>query len=144
MADYVVDASAVMQHFIADTYTVEAGILLAGMESGDRLNIPEFCLLECVNVFWKNVRFRGLPATDAADFVVELLDLPFQIFPVNNLLPRALQIGLTSELAIYDSLYIALALSLGCPLITIDEKQLNAAVASGVTIKPISDFSPES
>ena len=73
--------------------------------------------------------------------IVEMLVLPFQIVPVINLLSRALQIGLSYQLAVYDSLYIALALDLDCPLITVDARQLNAATACGVVIKPITDFS---
>lgn len=98
-------------------------------------------MIECVNVLWTNVRFRGLPQTDAEQFTAQLLALPFQIVPVKKLLPQALQISLTHQLAIYDSLYIALALRLNCPLITVDARQLNAATACGVVIKPIADFS---
>lgn len=90
--------------------------------------MPEFSLLECANVLWKEVRFRGLSQTKAEEIIVELLALPFQIVSVTQLLPRALQIGLIHQLAVYDSLYIALALDRGFPLITVDDKQLNAAV----------------
>ncbi len=62
--------------------------------------------------------------------------------PTRQLLPRALQIGLSSQLALCDSLYIAMALNLNCPLITLDDRQANAAIISGVTLKPITDFSP--
>jgi predicted nucleic acid-binding protein len=140
-ATYVVDASVAIKRFLQETYTVEARVLLGRMSQGDRLYVAEFFLIECVNVLWTNVRFRGLPQTDAERFTAELLALPFQIAPVKKLLPQALQISLTHQLAIYDSLYIALAQSLNCPLITVDARQLNAATACGVVIKPITDFS---
>jgi predicted nucleic acid-binding protein len=73
--------------------------------------------------------------------IVEMLVLPLQIVSVTSLLPRALQIGLIYQLAIYDSMYIALALDMNCPLITVDARQFNAATACGVVIKPITDFS---
>ncbi|MFB2881319.1 type II toxin-antitoxin system VapC family toxin [Floridanema aerugineum] len=79
---------------------------------------------------------------DAEQFIIDLLDLPLQIVPIKELLPRAFEIGLAHQLAIYDSLYIALALNLNCPLITVDDRQLNAAIANSVIIKPITDFSP--
>ncbi|MFP5270683.1 MAG: hypothetical protein ACLGGO_10565 [Coleofasciculus sp.] len=41
------------------------------------------------------------------------------------------------QLALYDSLYIALALNLNCPLVTVDERQGNGAIASGVILKAI-------
>lgn len=141
MAIYVVDTSVLIQRFIRELYTAEAGVLLARMVQGDSLYVPEFCLSECVNVFWKKVRFQGLPPTEAEQFINELLALPLQIVSVKNLLPRAFEIGLAHQLAIYDSLYIALALNLNCPLITVDDRQLNAAIANDVIIKPITDFS---
>ena len=137
---YVVDASVVMQYFITDTYTPQVSILLNRLNQGERLYVPEFCLLECANVLWKQVRFQSMPRTEAAQLLIELLALQFQIMPVGNLLPRALQIGLSQNLAIYDSFYIALAESLNCPLITVDQKQAKAAIASNVVIKPITDF----
>ena len=137
MAIYVVDASVMIQYLIAQSYTPEARVLVARLYQGDQLHIPEFCLLECVNVLWKEVRFRGLPQTQAEQMVNELLALSFREMPTSHLLPRALQLGLIHQLAVYDSLYIALALSLNCPLITVDDRQSNGAIASGVTLKPI-------
>ncbi|MEQ9548744.1 MAG: type II toxin-antitoxin system VapC family toxin [Coleofasciculus sp. G3-WIS-01] len=142
MAIYVVDASVVVQYAITQTYTPEARVLVARMYQGDQLCIPEFCLLECVNVLWKEVRFRGLPKTQAEQIVGELLALSFRIMPTVHLLPSALQIGLSYQLALYDSLYIALAVDLNCPLVTVDDRQRNGAIASGVIVKPITDFSP--
>lgn len=81
-----------------------------------------------------------MPQTEAARLLIELLALPFEIMPVGNLLPRALQIGLSHQLAVYDSLYIALAQSLSCSLITVDQRQAQAATASNALIKPITDF----
>ncbi|MDF5732781.1 MAG: type II toxin-antitoxin system VapC family toxin [Rhizonema sp. PD38] len=94
----------------------------------------------CANVLWKQVRFQGMSQTEADQLLVELLALPFDIMPVGNILPRALQIGLSNQLAIYDSFYIALAETLSCPLITVDRRQAEAATASNVVIKPITDF----
>jgi predicted nucleic acid-binding protein len=141
MAIYVVDASVVIQYAIAQTYTSEARGLVARMYQGDQLFIPEFCLLECVNVLWKEVRFRGLPQTQAEQIIAELLSLAFRIMPTVHHLPRALQIGLSCQLAVYGSLYIALALNLDCPLVTVDDRQGNGAIACGVILKPITDFS---
>ncbi|NJL57900.1 type II toxin-antitoxin system VapC family toxin [bacterium] len=142
MAIYVVDASVVIQYAITQTYTSEAQALIARMYLGDRLYIPEFCLLECTNVLWKQVRFQGLPQSQARAIINELLALAFDITPTVPLLSRTLPIGLSCELAIYDSLYIALALELNCPLVTVDIRQEHCARASGATLVPITDFAP--
>ena len=103
-AMYVVDTSVVIQRFVADTYTEEANVLLAGMELGDLLYIPEFCLIESTNVIWKRARFQGLPQTEADYLISQLLALPFQIVSVSNLLPRALRLGLSHELYMIRSI----------------------------------------
>jgi predicted nucleic acid-binding protein len=142
MSQYIVDASIVVQLVVEDTHTAETKVLFKGIESGDRLIIPEFCLLECTNVLWKQVRFNNvLPAT-AAGHAKDLQALDLTIAPVIGLLPRALEIGLKHQLAVYDSIYIALTEQLGYPLITDDSKQAKAATAEGITLKPVTDFKP--
>ncbi|WP_414584947.1 type II toxin-antitoxin system VapC family toxin [Scytonema sp. PCC 10023] len=126
---------------MAQAQTAAARSLVARMYGGDTLHIPEFCLLECTNVLWKQVRFHGLPPINAEQITQELLRLPFQVESVSHLLPNALEIGLTYQLAVYDSLYIALAQYLGLPLITVDDRQSVAATASCVVVKPVDDFS---
>ncbi|MEO1095860.1 MAG: type II toxin-antitoxin system VapC family toxin [Cyanobacteria bacterium J06638_28] len=144
MARYIVDASVVVQYAITQIHTIPIRTLIARLYQGiDQLIIPEFCLLECTNVLWKEVRFQGLPADQADALVKELLTLKFQVVPTRHLLSQALQIGLTCQLAIYDSLYIALALEQGCDLITVDIRQQAGAIASGVSLKPITDFLSE-
>lgn len=143
MTIYVVDTSVVIQYAINQIYTPQVRVLISQMYQGTQLYIPEFCLLECVNVLWKEVRFRGLPKNQAAQIVHELLSLSFQVVATSHLLPHALQIGLNCQLAIYDSLYIALASHLDCPLITVDNRQSQGAIASNVPLKSITDFSPK-
>ena len=144
MAVYVVDASVVIQYAIEQSYTAAARTLIGRMYEGEvRLLLPEFCLLECTNVLWKEVRFQGMPPSQARATIAELLALNFQILPTKHLLPQALQIGLSCQLAIYDSLYIALALEQNSQLITVDRRQKAAAVSNGVSLKPITDLMPE-
>ena len=141
MTRYVVDASVIIQALVAQSHTAEATALVASIPQTNQIHIPEFCLLECANVLWKQVRFQKIPKVDAAQLLLDLLDLPLVSVPVLNLLPTALEIGLAHQLAVYDSLYIALALSLNCPLVTVDDRQLQAAIAQGSAIDPTTDFS---
>lgn len=142
MAEYIIDASIVAQRLIRDTYTENARRLFNNLTEADVFYIPEFCLLECVNVTWKQVRFHAMPQSAAQILVADLALLPFRIIPIEegNLLPHALEIGLAQKLPIYDSIYIALAEKYLYPLITADAKQEAAAKAVGVTTKPITDF----
>ncbi len=145
MTAYVVDASVVIQRLIIDAYSGHVKVLFAGLtDSTDELWVPEFCLLECANVLWKQVRFSGLPEDQALRLIRDLVVLPLQVTPVSELFSNALRVGLDHELPMYDSVYIAMASHLGYPLITVDSKQEKAARAVSVTIKPITDFAPQS
>ena len=96
--------------------------------------------MECANILWRHVRFQGMPADTAQKAVKDVADLPLTIHLAASYLPDALAIGLANELAIYDSIYIALASALGFSLITADAKQKRAAIAAEVIIKPVADF----
>lgn len=140
MSEYIIDTSIVIQVLIQDQYTTQVRNLFRRLVAGDKLYIPEFCLLECANVMWKRVRFNALPPNVAKVLLDDLLALPFTTLPLDDVLQRALQIGLEHKLAVYDSLYIAFAEQYQFPLITADTRQETAASAVGVTIKPITDF----
>jgi predicted nucleic acid-binding protein len=140
MIHYVVDASVVIQHFIPDTFTSNADALFDEIGKTLDIHIPEFCLLECTNVLWKQVRFKNLTLAEAKGSIQDLLMLPIDVEPAPLLLQRALEIGLQHQLAVYDSAYIALAERLSYPFITVDNRQEQAAHAIGVTLKLITDF----
>jgi predicted nucleic acid-binding protein len=142
MADYVIDASIVIEYLITGAYTANAQAFFNQVTAADRLVVPEFCLLECANVVWKQVRFSGMSRSDAQDLVRVLRILKLRRAPVKQLLDRALEIALDHTLDVYDSGYIALALHYGYPLITLDQRQSQAAAAEGAVLKPITDFVP--
>jgi predicted nucleic acid-binding protein len=139
---YVLDANVLIQAYVLEEYTRRVQTLLQALveTDTDEFNIPEFCLLECTNVLWKHVRLHGMPVETAQRSITEMRFLPLMVHKATDLLPRAFDIGLLPNLAIYDAIYIALAEQLRCPLITADVKQANVAASIGVTIKPITDF----
>jgi predicted nucleic acid-binding protein len=142
LVNYIVDTSIVIQHLITDTHSANADVLFDELGDTLMIHIPEFCLLECANVLWKRVRFHGMPSTIAEELIENLVALPLQIVPTGSLLKRGLQIGLKHQLAVYDSIYIAMAENLKFQLISDDVKQDKAAIAEGVTTKSITDFKP--
>lgn len=138
---FVVDATVVIGHLIDDPFTPHARVLFRQLNKTVILHIPEFFLLECANVLWKRVRFYDMQPGQAEMLLKGLTALPLIATSVKPLLQRALAIGLKHQLAAYDSLYIALAESLDCPLITVDSRQ-EAAEAEGIVLKPVTDFLP--
>jgi len=140
---YVIDATCVAEYLVAGAYTLQARELISKLDQDFELWTPEFCLLECANVLWKRVRFKQASDQDARLLIVELGELPFSIIEARELLPRAFEIGVAQGLAIYDSLYLSLAEALKIDLITLDKKQANAAELLGISLKPITDFTPQ-
>lgn len=140
MAVYIVDASVVIEYLVAGAYTPNARTLFTTAGPGDRFIVPEFCLLECTNVLWKQVRFNGMPVNRAEALLRHLKKLPLTRVPAKAALNTALTIGLAHQLAIYDSTYIALASRSGYPLISIDQPQIQAAAAESVALISITHF----
>ncbi|MCC6973767.1 MAG: type II toxin-antitoxin system VapC family toxin [Anaerolineae bacterium] len=140
MANYIVDASVVIEYLITGPYTPNVQAFFNQIASTDRLTIPEFCLLECTNVIWKRVRFSGMSRRDAEELLRALRTLKLRRAPMKRMLDRALDIALNNTLAVYDSGYIALSLHYGYPLISIDQPQIRAATAEGASLIPITSF----
>lgn len=140
MSNYVVDASVIIEYLIEGSYTRHARSFFATITAVDRIAVPEFCLLECTNVIWKEVRFNRMPRIDAQKHLRLLRIMKLNRAPVKQLLGQALEIALDHNLAIYDSAYIALAMRSGYPLITLDQPQSRAASAEGVRVIPVTDF----
>jgi predicted nucleic acid-binding protein len=140
MAEYIVDASVVAEYLVTGQFTPNAIAFMRQSAKIDKLVVPEFTVIECTNVLWKHVRFQGLPKAQALQLLTDLYRLPLDRRPTKHLIRRSLMIGLDNALAIYDCVYIAMALKLNMPLITLDQRQEKAARAEGVIIKPITDF----
>lgn len=140
MISYVVDASIVADFLVPGRFTANVEALITAVDTGTRLIVPEFCLVECANVLWKRVSRKEITPADAERLAQDLRMLPLTLVSVKTLLTRALQIGVAHKLAVYDCVYIALAEQYGYPLITADAKQEAAAQTIGVTLKPITEF----
>lgn len=140
MTSYIVDASVVAEFIIGGPYTSNARVLFKGALAGDLFSVPELCLAECTNVIWKMVRFRGMQPDQAITALRNLTALPLKRAATKSVLGAGLAIGLKHDLSVYDSLYIALALRTGNVFVSIDSKQSRAAIAEGVELKPLTDF----
>ena len=141
MPSYIVDASVVADFLVSGVYTANAkGLIRSVGDSQTTIFVPGFCLVECTNVLWKRVRSQDISQEQAETLADDLLMLPLSIVSVDTLFRRALQIGVAHQLAIYDSIYIALAEKYNYPLITADVRQEAAAKTVGVLLKPITDF----
>jgi predicted nucleic acid-binding protein len=120
---YVVDASVVAKWFVPERLSEEAVRLL---DDGHELASPDLLWPELGSVLSKKARAGQLTRKEAAR-IVQALDLfPLTVFPSRLVLEAALEIALGTGRSVYDSVYVALAVALECPLVTADERLVNA------------------
>jgi predicted nucleic acid-binding protein len=121
LASYVVDVNVVLKWRLVEVLSAEARFVRTASDT--RLLAPRFLLVEAANVLAFKVSSSELSREDAVEFqsgiprLVELTD-------DSVLLRRAFDISHQYRASVYDSLYLALALSTGCRLITADDRFL--------------------
>jgi predicted nucleic acid-binding protein len=120
---YVVDANVVAKWFVPERLSEEAVRLL---DERHELASPDLLWPELGSVLWKKARAGQLTAQEAARIVQALDQFPVTVFPSRLVLEGALEIALATGRSVYDGVYLALAVALKCPLVTADERLVNA------------------
>jgi len=124
----VVDASVAVKWFLPEPCSEQALHLL---QDGRELLVPDLLWPEVGNVLWKRWR-KGELSKDAADgILLDLRKLPLTIHASSEIAEAAWSFATRLERSFYDSLYLALAATEGCPMVTADRRLWNA-VASAV------------
>lgn len=127
MSLYVVDACVAAKWFTEEQYSEQALQLLSGKDS---LHAPDFLLLELDNLVCKWIR-RGVITGDEGDDIRSgLRRQGMQFHPFSLLQEHAFTIAVQTGRALYDSLYVALALTLKGQMVTAD-RRLYDALADG-------------
>ncbi len=100
----------------------------------------EHIVKEVTNAIWKASHLRGIITIQEAKKALELLKRMINknifLLPELNYLDLAFDISMKHGLTIYDSLYIALAISERKPLLTLDDEQRKVAERLGLELKP--------
>jgi predicted nucleic acid-binding protein len=115
----VVDASVACKWLIPESLTLEA---LSLISSRYDLLAPDHILPEVYNVLGKKV-FLGEITPDEAQALKAILDgQPVTLKPFGSILDDAFMLALSSGRAVYDCIYLALALEEQCQLVTADRR----------------------
>lgn len=123
MSSFVVDASVAVKWVVPEVHSESALRLL---ERDYYLLVPDFFFAEVANVFWKRVR-RGEDSADDAKVALEAITAqPLQVHPSLRLMTCALDIAIRTQRAVYDCVYLTLAVESQCQMVTADEKLFNA------------------
>ncbi len=123
MNDCVVDASVAIKWFVPETLTADA---LRLRQTGWPLHAPTFLDVELANILWKKRRRNELSRADAEAILSQLPLLPLTRHAEAPLLAGAFDLAEQFQRSVYDCLYLALAVGLGGPMVSADERLVNS------------------
>ncbi|MDM8561984.1 type II toxin-antitoxin system VapC family toxin [Candidatus Marithioploca araucensis] len=116
---FVVDSSVAIKWYFPEIHKEAAERLL---KPNYHLHVPHLFLLEFINVVCKKRR-RGEINAQESDFVInEIQQIPLEWHNDRSVLTKAYEIANNTQRSLYDCLYINLAISLDCEMVTADLK----------------------
>ena len=127
----VLDASTLAVALFRERHARAARSLLS---SGAELHAPDLLAAELANVIWKRHRRGEIDAGEARDLLADFQALPLLWASSPELAETALELALRTGRTVYDCLYIALAVRLGCAMVTADRR-----LARGLSDTPLAE-----
>lgn len=133
MNTYVIDASVAAKWILppgGESLTQEAVELLKRYAAGElHFVVPDLFWAELANILWKAVRQQRLRMASAESAVRAMRERNFPTVSSHTLLAEAFAIAVVFDRAVYDALYVALAVTSKSQLVTADERLANALAA---------------
>ena len=123
MTRVVVDASVAIKWFVPEIYSVSAQRLL---HADFELLAPDLIVAEVGNVLWKKTQRGEIGADDGADIIRDFKRFPIQVYASDSLAELAWELAVRFDRTFYDSLYLALARSQDCSVVTADRRFYNS------------------
>ncbi|MCC5898136.1 MAG: PIN domain-containing protein [Phormidium sp. GEM2.Bin31] len=124
MAKFVIDANVAIKWVLPEIYSDRALSLLDN--DHDELLVPDFFFSEITNILWKRTQ-RGELTLEAADKKLsEIKQVDFAVFDSLDLVSQALATAVQVKQAVYDCVYLTLAIEHCCQMVTADERFINA------------------
>ena len=133
MTSLVLDASVAAKWFLppaGESLTQEAQQLLKRYVDGQlRFIVPDLFWAEFANLLWKSVRQGRWPQASADLAIRAMRERNFPTVGSFAILPEAFAIASAFGRTVYDSIYVALAVTSKTQLVTADERLANALAA---------------
>lgn len=133
MTTFVIDASVAVKWLLPpshEPYAENALALLKRYVAGQvRFVVPDLFWAELGNICWKTARQGRWSPKDAHAAVSAMQKRAFPTVSTLSLLEDAFAISTAFDRTVYDSLYIALALTAKSEFVTADERLANAVAA---------------
>jgi len=124
----VVDASVGIKLFIEEPLSDSAHALFEKLSEDPpaELYVPDLFYIECANILLKTLPRFGRPIEDSLADLADLNQLALKSVPTQELMEDALVLANEKNLTAYDVCYAVLARRLEIPLVTADERLVNA------------------
>jgi predicted nucleic acid-binding protein len=128
-----------MKWYVPEIYEEEADLLRGG---NHEFHTPELILTEIASITWKKIRRGDVTATDGDLIITSILDESWTVHSHRDHLTVAYLGAKHTGQTVYDFMYLALAISLGCQFVTADEKFYRALEKTllNSNLKWIGDF----
>lgn len=127
MSRYVVDASVALKWYLPEVHSADA---MRYCDPAHSLATVDLLFVEVANALWKREGRGDIDARESDRIAAAIAGVPFQVHASRPLLPAAVAISRHVRRTVYDSLYLALAIERGCPVVTADERLFNALNSS--------------
>lgn len=108
MKRVVVDASIAVKWYVPEIHSEAAAKLLSGRYE---LIAPDLLLPEAANVIWKKTARRELTEKEGRAILAGLLGVGIELVPSSRYVEAALILANATRTTVYDSLYLAVAVS---------------------------------
>ena len=131
MTAVVADANVLFKCFFRQEPLAGQAIELLRRNTAGEIQIvvPDLFWPEFGNILWKAVRLGRCSHESAVASIVEMQTQELSTFASYELIQDAFTIATRFQRSVYDSLYVALAISLQTYLVTADERLANALAA---------------
>lgn len=121
MTRWVVDSSVVLKWFLREPYDREACTLLGGSTA---IDAPTLMPIEVTNILAKRAATEIISIKYAREARATLDSAGITLHETRRHLDAAFDLAVDLGQSVYDCVFLALALSLGCRLVTADERFL--------------------
>jgi predicted nucleic acid-binding protein len=140
--DCVVDASVGAKLFLLEPLSDRADALFSQLAEDPlcRFYVPDLFFVECANILWKYVQRHGYPAENAQQDVADLVRLPLQAVPAEELVGQALALAVAHHITAYDAVYVALSRQLSLPLVTADATLVRRLADSALDVRWLGEW----
>lgn len=123
MTRFVVDANVAIKWVLPEIHTETAASLLGEQHE---LLVPDFFFSEIGNILWKRVRQNEFSLEQAKSYIEAILSTELQTHSSQSLIVLAIEIAVRVQQSVYDSIYLALAITHQCQMVTADQRFYNA------------------